>query len=130
MSAVTSLTAVQRYRREMIRILATTLLTLCLTASGAFATSLVDLVERGGVYFKKLINEPLARKVGKGLYRGEHGSGKREAPWIGYWPNGQLLYMGAYRNGKREGPWVVYYDDGTKWDGLSGTYRNGKKVFD
>ena len=114
----------------MFRILATALLTLCLTASGTFAASLVKLVERSGVYFKKFNNETLIKKADKGLYQGEQGSGKREAPWVGYWPNGQLLYMGAYRKGKREGPWVAYHDDGTKWESLSGTYRNGKKIFD
>jgi antitoxin component YwqK of YwqJK toxin-antitoxin module len=114
----------------MIRILATALLALCLTASGAFATSLVELVERGGVYFKKFTNEPLTGKVDKGLYQGAYKDGKREAPWVGYWPNGQLHYMGVYKNGEREGPWIAYFDDGTKWEGLSGTYRDGKKVSD
>jgi antitoxin component YwqK of YwqJK toxin-antitoxin module len=111
----------------MIRILATTLLTLCLTASDAFATSLVELVERGGVYFKKFTNEPLNGKVDEELHQGAYKNGKREAPWVGYWPNGQLLYMGTYKNGKREGPWVAYYDDGTKDEVSSGSYRDGKK---
>jgi hypothetical protein len=112
----------------MIRILATALLALCLTASGAFATSLVELVERGGVYFKRFANEPLTGKVDEGLYQGAHKNGKREAPWVGYWPNGQLLYMGAYKNGEREGPWVAYYDDGSKDEVSSGIYSRGKKV--
>ena len=114
----------------MIRILAAALLTLCLTASGALATSLVELVERGGSYLKKFTNDPHLGKMERGLYPGADKNGMREAPWVGYWPNGQLLYMGTYKNGKREGPWVAYYDDGTEWEGLSGTYRNGKKVSD
>ena len=112
----------------MTRILATVLLALCLTASGAFATSLVELVERGGVYFKKFTNEPPTGKVDEALYQRGYKNGKREAPWVGYWPNGQLLYMGAYKNGKREGPWVAYYDDGTKDEVSSGIYSRGKKV--
>ena len=42
----------------MTRIPTTALLALCLTASGAFATSLYDLVVREGGYYKKFTDEP------------------------------------------------------------------------
>ena len=42
----------------MIRILATALLALILTASGAFATSLDDLVWTDGLAYKKFTVEP------------------------------------------------------------------------
>ena len=37
-------------------------------------------------------------------------------------------YKGTYKNGKEEGPWVGYWKDGTVWELLTGTYRNGVKV--
>jgi hypothetical protein len=51
----------------MIRILATALLVLCLTASGAFAMSLDDLVKVGGLYHKKFTDEPFTGKLDEGL---------------------------------------------------------------
>jgi hypothetical protein len=84
----------------MIRILATALLAISLTASGAFATSMDDLVKRKGLYYKGFPDVPFTGRVDKGLRRG------------------------AFKNGKEEGPWVMYWDDGTKWEDRSGTYRD------
>ena len=88
----------------MIRILATSLLALCLTASGAFATSLVEFVERDGIFYKKFTDVPFTGKVDEGAWRG------------------------ALKNGKREGPWVGYNSDGTRYKVLSGAFRDGKRV--
>ena len=138
----------------MIRILATALLALCLTASSSFATSLVELVEHDGIFYKKFTDEPFTGKLDEGAlwgvlkngkregpwlmdyangqlsWKGAFKSGKREGPWVAYWANGKIRFKGAYRNGKREGPWVGYNSDGTKYKVLSGTFRNGKKSSD
>jgi hypothetical protein len=53
----------------MIRILATALLALCLTASGAFATSMDDLVLVGDVFYKKFTDVPFTGEVDEELAR-------------------------------------------------------------
>jgi hypothetical protein len=138
----------------MIRILAIALLSLSLTASGAFSTSFNDLIEREGLYYKKFTDEPFTGSLDEGeswgvlkngkregpwvtdyvngqlSWKGVFKSGKREGPWVAYWANGQLRFKGAYKNGDREGPWVGYNSDGTKDQARSGTYRNVEKVSD
>jgi antitoxin component YwqK of YwqJK toxin-antitoxin module len=138
----------------MIRILATALLVLGLTASGAFATSMSDLVETNGIYYKKFTNEPFTGRLNEGRSQGTIKSGKMVGHWIFYHENGRVLAKGAMKNGgqeghwvfhhengwvlaegpmkngKAEGPWVKYYEDGTKNEDLSGTYRNDVKVSD
>ena len=136
----------------MIRILATSLLALSLTASGALAISFGDLVQRDGLYFKKFTDDPFTGSLDEGTlwgvlkngkregpwvmdydngqlsWKGSFKNGKREGPWVAYWANGQLRFKGAYKNGEREGRWVAYNSDGTKYKVLSGNFRNGKKV--
>ena len=114
----------------MIRILTTTLIALSLTSSGAFALSLDELVMRRGVAYKMFTDEPFTGKVDEELGRGAFKNGKFEGPWVMYWSNGQLRSKGAYKNGQREGPWVSYKKIGTKFEPLSGTFRNGEKVSD
>ena len=128
----------------MIRILATALIALSLTASGAFATSLFELVERDGIFYKKFTDEPFTGKLDEGAWRGAFKNGKIEGPWFSYhdngqirykdeereaprvehWENGQVGYKGAFKNGKHEGPWVVYHDNGQLAD--KGEFKNGK----
>ena len=96
----------------MIRILATALLALCLTASGAFATSIGDLVARGGLYYKKFTVEPYTGAVDEGLSRGAFKDGKRDGPWVAYYENGGTEYKGEYTDGKEEGFWVWYHSNG------------------
>ena len=111
-----------------------------------------DLVKRDGVYFKKRTDVPFTGKV-TGDEQGSLKDGKKVGPWVTYWDNGQLKlkvtykdgkedgpYLGyrkngqldskgTYKNGKKEGPWVRYdYDDGTVWEMMTGTYKNGLKV--
>jgi len=81
----------------MIRILATDLLDLSLTAQGVFETSLDDLVKTTGLYYKKFTDVPFTGVVDEGLRRGAIKNGKQEGPWVGYWSNGQLMYKGANR---------------------------------
>jgi antitoxin component YwqK of YwqJK toxin-antitoxin module len=73
---------------------------------------------------------PFTGKLDEGPERGTYKSGKREGPWVGYWSDGRLKYKGAFKNGEREGPWLWYNEDGTKYEDLSGTYRNGEKISD
>ena len=114
----------------MTRTLATALLALCLTLSVAFATSMDDLVEADGRYYKKFTDVPFTGKVDEGLSRGVIKNGKREGPWVVYWDDGTLKAKGSIKNGKHEGPWVWFVDDGTKIEIVSGTYRDGKKISD
>ena len=113
----------------MIRILATALLAIILTASGAFATSMGDLVKAGGLYYKKFTDVPLTGKLDEGLSRGVFKNGKREEPWVHYYDHGRIWRKGAYKNGEREGLWFWYSEDGTK-SSLTGTYRDGRKISD
>jgi antitoxin component YwqK of YwqJK toxin-antitoxin module len=133
----------------MVRILASALLALSLTTSGAFAARLNDLVEREGVYYKKFTDVPFTGELEEGEARGAFKNGKKEGPWVRYhsngqladrgpfkngiregpWimhhPNGRLFYKGTYKNGKREGPWVLYYENGQL--STKGAYKNGKR---
>ena len=140
-------------RHRMIRILATALLALSLTASGAFALSLGELVKTDGLWYEKFTDVPFTGEVDEGVYRGtikngnregpwvmyygegrlwsksEYKNGSREGPWVRYWYDGTLYKKGAYKNGKEEGPWL-FYINGDKHERWSGTYRNGEKISD
>ena len=70
-----------------------------------------DLVEREGIYYKKITDVPFSGKV-TGGGQGEIKNGKREGPWVSYFENGQLWDKGDYKNGEREGPWVSYFENG------------------
>jgi antitoxin component YwqK of YwqJK toxin-antitoxin module len=137
----------------MIRILATALLALCLTASGAFATSIDELVIVDGLWYERFTDVPFTGEVDEGRhrgtikngtrvgpwvayyvdgrlwYKGAYKSGKQEGPWVAYWENGRLRYKGTYKNDRKEGPWLWYNEDGTK-SSPTATYRNGEKVSD
>jgi hypothetical protein len=136
----------------MIRILATALLALSLTASGAFALSIDELILTDRLYYKKLTDVPFTGELDEGWARGAIKNGKRDGLWVGYWDNGRVVFKGAFKNGKEEGPWVeyyesgqlrfkgawknhkrhgpwvYYYENGTKNEALTGTYRKGKLV--
>jgi antitoxin component YwqK of YwqJK toxin-antitoxin module len=114
----------------MIRILATALLAISLTASGAFALSIDDLVYVDGAIHKKFTDVPFTGKVDEGQARGGIKNGIAKGPWVLYYENGRLWSKGAYKNGKEEGPWVWYNSDGTKVEAWTGTFRNGEKVSD
>ena len=86
--------------------------------------TLDDLVEREGLIYKKYTDVPFSGKV-TGIQQGKIEKGKMEGPWVSYYYNGQLSYKGTWKNGKREGPWVRYYDDGQLYQ--KGNYKNGKK---
>ena len=77
-----------------------------------------------GLYYHKFTDVPFSGKV-TGIQQGKIEKGKMEGPWVSYYYNGQLSYKGTWKNGKREGPWVRYYDDGQLYQ--KGNYKNGKK---
>ena len=95
-----------------MRILATALLALSLTASGAFATSMDDLVLVDGLWHKKFTDVPFTGKVDEGTARGEFKNGKKEGPRVGYWDDGRLMFKGGFKNGEREGPSVTFWNNG------------------
>jgi antitoxin component YwqK of YwqJK toxin-antitoxin module len=108
----------------MIRILATALLALCLTASGAFALSTDDLVPVDGLWYKKFTDVPFTGKLDEGLERGAFKNGKREGPWSRYYEDGRLWYKGEYKNNKLEGPYIRYWSNGRPY--RKGEYKNNK----
>jgi hypothetical protein len=108
----------------MIRILATALLALSLTASEAFALSMDDLVLTDRLYYKKFTHVPFTGEVDEGYHQGVFKNGEREGPWVIYYENGRPWYKGEYKNGKQEGPWLWYHDNGQLWS--KGEYKNGK----
>ena len=129
-------------------------------AAGEEGVKIYDLVERGGLFYKKFTDEPFTGKTtgqyqytyrrgkwhgpfvvydpkGQLSWKGTYKDGKSEGPWFWYYENGQLEWKETYKDGKREGPWVFYNEDGTKdIDGKgehhegTGIYRKGKKVGD
>ena len=62
-----------------------------------------DLVERDGLYCKKLTDVPFTGEV----------TGLRQ---------------GTFKNGKREGLWFRYHDNGQVEEKNTGTFKNGVKV--
>ena len=127
-----------------------------LTAAPSWSegTSMDDLVERDGLFYKKFTEVPFTGEIDEGSYqgslkngkpegtwvayhdngqlkgKGDWKNGKEEGPWVYYYDNGQLFSKGVIKNGKEEGPWVTYSEDGTVDNALTGTYKNGKKISD
>ena len=83
-----------------------------------------DLVERDGLYYKKVTEVPFTGKV-TGLQQGRFKNGVMEGPWVSYHENGQLLSEGAFKNGKTEGPWVFYHNNGQLE--MKGDFKNGDR---
>ena len=83
-----------------------------------------DLVERDGLYYKKVTEVPFTGKV-TGLQQGRFKNGVMEGPWVSYHENGQLLSEGAFKNGKYEGPWVFYHNNGQLE--MKGDFKNGDR---
>ena len=112
-------------------------------------TSLDDLVERDGRFYKQFPGAPFTGEIDEGseqgslqngekegpwvryyidgplFHKGDYKDGKLEGPYVGYWENGQVMSKGDLKNGKREGPWVYYHDNGQLKS--KGAYKNGKR---
>ena len=65
-------------------------------------TTMDDLVERDGLYYKKFTDVPFTGEIT------------------------DKTTQGTFRNGEKEGPWVEYHDNGQLWS--KGTFKDGKKV--
>ena len=114
----------------MLRILATALLALCLTASAAFATSLIELVMiRHGPegqfwrWHEMFSDVPFTGEVDEGLALGAMKNGKQEGPWTFHYPNGKLKEKGTYKDGSWHGPYISFWDNGQIE--MIGSYKNG-----
>ena len=88
-----------------------------------------DLVERGGIFYKKFSDVPFTGKV-EGISKGRYKKGKKEGYWVHYHHNGQLSAKGEMKNGKFEGYWEFYNSSGEIVKLHTGTYKNGVKVSD
>ena len=89
-------------------------------------TTIDDLVERDGLYYKKFTDVPFTGEISDKTTQGTFRNGEKEGPWVEYWKNGQLSFKGTYKDGKRDGPWVsYYYEDGQVWS--ERTYKDGKQ---
>jgi hypothetical protein len=99
------------------------LLTL-LFPSLAFGVTMDDLVKRDGIQYKKFSDVPFTGKT-TGKTQGSFRNGKKDGPWVTYYPNGQLGSKGTYKDGKKEGLWVSYWDSGDLQS--KGTYKDGKR---
>ena len=99
-------------------------LLLSLISFPSWSETIEDLVVRDGLHYKKFSDVPFTGEV-TGLFQGKVKNGKREGPWVYYYPAGQLWGKGEFKNGKKEGPWVDYHDNGQLAG--KGEWRNGKK---
>ncbi|MEL0138268.1 MAG: hypothetical protein VW806_12415 [Halieaceae bacterium] len=109
----------------MIRILATALLALSLTASAAFATSMDDLVKREGLYYKKFTDTPFTGLVDEGKTQGEFQKGVRNGTQWFYTEDGTLHEKYEMRNGSHHGLYVRYHSNGALE--TKGQYYRGLK---
>ena len=113
-----------------------------------FGETIDDLVQRDGLFYKKLTVVPFTGNL-TGKTQGAFRNGKREGLWVYYYDNGQLSYKGTFKVGKKDGTWVYYHSNGqlsykvtykdNKKDGpyvnyydngqlgSKGTYKNGKR---
>jgi antitoxin component YwqK of YwqJK toxin-antitoxin module len=73
------------------------------------AETMDDLVERDGVYLKKLGGTPFSGFISDKTLRGELKNGKREGEWFFYAEsNGKLLEKITYKNGLKDGEQITY----------------------
>lgn len=85
-----------------------------LFSSFGWGEKMDDLVERGGVLYKKFSDIPFSGQI-TGLTKGLVQDGKREGVWVWLFDNGNLLQKGEYKNGLEQGPWIGYYRNGQLW---------------
>ncbi len=84
-----------------------------------------DLVERGGLYYKKTSANVFTGTV-VGKYRGKVINGMREGTWVQLWDNGQLYWRLNYKNGKTDGLYESYFKNGQL--SSRGKFKNGSMV--
>ena len=86
-------------------------LLLYLLSSPSWSETIEDLVERGGLYYKKFTDTPFTGEI-SGIQNGKFIKGKRVGRWILYHENGQLESKGNYKDGEREVTLEYYDEDG------------------
>jgi antitoxin component YwqK of YwqJK toxin-antitoxin module len=103
-----------------------TLLTclLFLSPNVVLSETIVDLVVRDGLYYKKSSDVPFSGKI-TGLSKGTFPNGKVDVTWIGYYDNGQLNYKTTFNKLKMEGDSVHYHKNGQLWS--RGNFKNGER---
>ena len=72
-----------------------------LLSSPSWSETIEDLVERGGLYYKKFTETPFTGEI-SGKENGKFNKGKKEGRWVYYHENGQLKKRVNYKNGKWE----------------------------
>lgn len=105
-------------------------------------TKYEDLIERGGLFFKKFTDTPFSGKVegykdnltlGKHTFsRGFFKNGKRNGDWEFYFSNGNLKSKGKIHENFRVGKWVFYGDKGLFYGECTyekGSVINGTEIF-
>jgi hypothetical protein len=112
----------------MRKIFFVTLIFSILSFSG-WSETIEDLVERGGLYYKKFTDVPFTGDI-EGRISGRLIDGKFNGLFVHYWDNGQLQTKGVYRDGKKEGKWVYFFRDGTVFETMTGIFKNDIKVSD
>ena len=98
-----------------------------LSPNVVLSETIYDLVERGGLHYKKFSDVPFTGKT-TGEIQGTYRNGKMHGLWVSYWDNGQLLGKGNWKDGKKDGLWFIYNRDGTVGEKYTGTFKNGVKV--
>ena len=80
----------------------------------AESVTMDDLVERGGLTYKKFTQVPFTGEVMDWM-RGEFVDGKRNGPWVTYREDGQIISKNVYKNGELDGTSTVYHGNGKLW---------------
>jgi antitoxin component YwqK of YwqJK toxin-antitoxin module len=87
-------------------------LLLIVFSSPVLAAKLDDLVERGGLAYKKFTDIPFTGEIDENHTKGKYLNGKKEGLWFFYHENGQLRKKGSFLNGEKSGEWVSYFENG------------------
>ena len=101
-----------------------TILFISLLSSPSWSVTIDDLVLRKGLYYKKFTDVPFSGDI-KGRISGGFINGKFDGLFVHYWENGQLQTKGIYKDGKKEEKWVYFFPDGSVFESLTGTFKNG-----
>lgn len=99
-------------------------LTICLNSTPSFSETMDNLVERHGVYYKKLSKIPFSGQIW-GETNGSFKNGKPEGLWTSFWRNGRTRAEVKYQNGRLEGAWVGYHENGQLES--EGNYKDDKR---
>ena len=77
--------------------LASLVLALCLFPSIAIGETVDDLVERDGIFYKKVTDVPFTGKI-TGNPQGSFKDGKKDGPWVCYNIDRKVAEKGTYKD--------------------------------